>query len=196
MRSRSLVWVTAIGAAAVLLPVAAVTAHPPAIRGSDGADVLAGTDGRDRIVALAGNDRVDAKLGRDHVWAGEGSDTVNAGAGRDVVFGGSGSDSLYGGPGNDRIFARRGVDLVFGGGGNDDLWAMAREDVSRTLNEPTDTLAGDRGHDRFHVRDGEADRVNCGAGYDVVFADLEDIAGPGCERVLRLPPPSRKTDDD
>src|SRR5688500_1412417 len=149
MGERRPVWIAVAATAAVLVPAGAVLAHSAAIRGSDGADVLAGTNGRDRIVAFAGNDRVDAKLGRDHVWAGEGSDTVNDGDGRDVVFGGSGSDSLYGGRGNDRIFARRGVDRVFGGSGNDDLWAMAREDVSQTLNEPADTLAGGPGHDRF-----------------------------------------------
>jgi Ca2+-binding RTX toxin-like protein len=196
MRSRSLVWFTAVAAAVVLVPGVAVSAHLTAINGTDGTDVLAGTQGSDRIVALAGNDRVHAKLGMDRVWAGEDNDTVHAGAARDTVYGGPGNDILYGGGGNDRIFAQRGVDLVYGHSGNDDLWAMARRDVTHTLNEPADTLTGGLGNDSFHVRDGEADRVNCGAGYDVVIADRRDIVTSACERVVRRPPGNRKTRDD
>ena len=72
------------------------------------------------------------------------------------------------------IFAERGVDTEYGGDGNDDLWAMARADVERKDGEPADTLNGENGNDRFHVRDGEADTVNCGAGFDRVFADRTD----------------------
>ena len=77
--------------------------------------------------------------------------------------------------GNDRIFANRGVDTVNGGPGNDHLWARAPADVTGEPNEPADTLDGGEGNDVFHVRDGEADNVTCGAGYDVVRADRKDV---------------------
>jgi Ca2+-binding RTX toxin-like protein len=110
-----------------------------------------------------------------------------------VVRGGWGDDTLNGGPGPDRIFAQRGVDTVNGGDGSDDLWALARKDVTRVAGEPADTLNGGEGNDRFHVRDGEADTVNCGPGFDVVAADRKDVVASDCEFVKRRS--VRKRDD-
>ena len=98
-----------------------------------------------------------------------------------------------GGGGNDRIFANLGQDRSFGGDGNDDLWALARGDVTMLGDPLGDALAGGDGNDRFHVRDGEVDAVDCGAGNDRVIADQFDLilgATPAnfngsCERVTR-----------
>src|SRR3712207_7112167 len=82
------------------------------------------------------------------------------------MSGGDGDDRQEGNRGNDRIFANAGVDTTFGGEGDDDLWALARSDVHPGPNGEVDTTAdaldGGPGNDRFHLRDGEADRVTCG----------------------------------
>ena len=65
-----------------------------------------------------------------------------------------------------------------------------------------DTLNGGNGNDRFHVRDGEADKITCGPGHDVVLADQWDVvitdatttnATGSCEKVVRA---DVKTNDD
>jgi len=38
-----------------------------------------------------------------------------------------------------------------------------------------DTLIGGNGNDRFRVRDGEADKISCGEGTDIVRADEFDV---------------------
>ena len=88
------------------------------------------------------------------------------------------------------MFSNLGADTVNGGDGNDDLWSLARGDVP---NPGVDTLTGGNGNDRFHVRDGEADVVTCGAGNDTVLADTVDVISDAtpeningsCERVVR-----------
>ena len=182
-----------VALAALSLLTAALAMAAPPIKGTDGPDSLTGTDQRDRIVAGPGADTVDAKAGRDRVQAGSGNDIVEAGLGHDVVRGGYGNDTLNGGPGPDLIFAQRGVDTVNGGEGNDKLWALARGDVTRATGEPADTVNGGEGNDRIHVRDGEADTVTCGPGYDIVRADRKDKAGPDCEVLQRRS--VRKRDD-
>jgi Ca2+-binding RTX toxin-like protein len=175
-----------LAALTVLLGVTMAVAKP--IKGTNGDDTITGTVKRDRILALAGNDTVNALAGRDKIKAGPGNDTVDAGDGRDYVRAGDGDDTIRGGNGNDRIFAERGVDTEYGGAGHDDLWAMAHKDVTGVAGEPADTLFGEDGHDRFHVRDGEADHVDCGNGIDVVLADYKDIVTQDCEYVFRHAP--------
>ena len=194
MRNWTLIRITALAATALLVPAGAVLAGPATISGSLGADTLVGTDGPDRIVGLAGNDEVHAKKGGDRVRAGHGADTVYAGRGADRVFGNGGDDELRGGPGRDRLLAQAGVDVLYGGLGNDDLWAQARPDVKGQVGEPSDTLNGGPVNDRFHVRDGEADRVTCGPGFDRVLADHVDITAADCERVRRAAPHPRADD--
>jgi len=182
------------GAIALTLLLTAVAAlAAPVMKGTGGDDTLTGTDNRDHIRALSGADTVDAKAGRDLVNAGRGKDTVQAGAGRDIVLAGFGDDTVDGGPGPDLIFAQRGVDTISGGDGPDVLWALARKDVTKQADEPADTLDGGAGHDRFHVRDGEPDKVTCGPGFDRVRADRKDVVANDCEQVRRGKP--RKRDD-
>jgi Ca2+-binding RTX toxin-like protein len=155
------------------------------IKGTDGNDTLTGTERHDVIKAYAGNDTVNALGGFDVVRSGDGNDTADGGDGHDYMRGGKGDDTQYGGPKGDIIFAERGVDVTYGGDGNDHLWAMAHRDVERRAGEPADTLHGENGNDRFHVRDGEADTVTCGAGFDKVTADRKDNVAVDCEVVHR-----------
>jgi Ca2+-binding RTX toxin-like protein len=70
--------------------------------------------------------------------------------------GGAGDDTLDGGDGSDRLIGGSGKNLLMGGAGND----------------------------RFSVRDGKRDRVDCGPGKDTVSADRRDVLRH-CERVRR-----------
>jgi Ca2+-binding RTX toxin-like protein len=149
-----------------------------------------------------GNDRIGGGPGAaqrrrggfgDHVHGGPGDDVSDGGPGRDKMSGGAGNDSQSGGAGNDLIFANQGADVSEGGDGNDVLWALARVDVTSPGDPNGDALSGGNGNDRFRVRDGEADRITCGNGNDVVIADQFDVitdatgadANGSCERVVR-----------
>jgi Ca2+-binding RTX toxin-like protein len=174
-----------LSVAALAVSVFATVAVAQPFIGTTGDDVITGTDGRDSITGGLGNDTLNGLGRRDFIFGGRGKDTIDAGDGNDLVFAGNNDDTVNGGLGNDRIFAQRGVDNVNGGPGNDDLWALARADVTRQPGEPADTLNGGPGNDVFHVRDGEADHVNCGEDYDVVRADYKDVVANDCELVKR-----------
>jgi Ca2+-binding RTX toxin-like protein len=79
--------------------------------------------------------------------------------------------------GNDTVRGGPGVDVVDGGAGNDALAPGPGADVVR----------GGTGDDSISVRDGLADSVSCGDGFDTVVADRADVL-IGCESVS-LPPP-------
>jgi hypothetical protein len=81
-----------------------------------------------------------------------------------TLLGGAGADRLTGGPAGDQLDGGAGADVLDGGAGADELAA----------------------------RDGIADKVRCGDGSDVVFADQLDEATDDCERVERVavPPPA------
>ena len=188
--NRSISWRLAAGlvtAGLLALPSSAL-AEVDRQSGTPGDDQLQGTQARDRIVAKAGNDKVEALAGFDRVLAGPGNDTVNGGDGHDLIRGGTGDDTLNGDAGPDRIFAGPGVDTVDGGAGPDDLWALARTDVEGEDDVTGDTLTGGEGDDRFHVRDGERDAIDCGEGTDVVLADTVDEVTESCETVRRAEP--------
>jgi hypothetical protein len=63
-----------------------------------------------------------------------------------------------------------------------------------------DTLHGGPGNDTLHLRDGEADRADCGDGNDVALLDTKDVivdATPenpngSCETVIRRAPHPRE----
>ena len=186
----------AFGAGAALLTLlltAALALAGGVMRGTAGDDTITGTDKRDKIRAFKGNDTIKALAGRDRIRAGRGNDGVEAGDGHDIVFSGWGDDTVNGGPGADLIFAQQGADTISGGPGPDRLWALAGVDVTKQAGEPADTLDGGFGNDRFYVRDGEADKVTCGPGFDRVRADYKDVVANDCERLSRHGP--RKRDD-
>jgi Ca2+-binding RTX toxin-like protein len=166
---------------------------PATLLGGDGDDTLVGGQANDLLLGGNGRDALAGSYGDDTLDAGSGSDELLGQDGNDVMLGGrgedrftlQGDDTVDGGLGNDRIFAQRGVDTVIGGAGNDDLWALAPADVTGEPNEPVDTLNGGLGNDVFHVRDGEADNVDCGEGHDVVKADFKDVVASNCDVVKR-----------
>jgi Ca2+-binding RTX toxin-like protein len=196
MRRRNRLAIAAFAAGALVLAIGVAVSLAKPFIGTNGDDVITGTDRHDYIAGRAGNDTLNGLARADYIRGGRGNDTVNAGAGADLVLGGPGDDTVYGGDGPDRIFAQRGVDTEYGGEGNDDLWALARADVTGGANEPADTLNGGPGNDVFHVRDGEADTVDCGDGNDLVLADFKDKASANCEVVKRHVPRPRPKDDD
>jgi hypothetical protein len=116
------------------------------------------------------------------------------------MSGGPGDDVSRGGGGNDLIYANRGVDETFGGDGDDNLWALARADVTGPADAEGDTLHGENGDDRFHTRDGEVDKIDCGPDNDGARLDNVDVivdATPtapngSCERVVRRPEGARR----
>jgi Ca2+-binding RTX toxin-like protein len=189
------------------------------VHGGDGNDEVRGVQGNDLILGGRGNDTLEGdtpntgdRTSYDRISGGPGTDTITGGdsydklsggddadiingnGGRDVMSGGSGDDKQYGGERGDRIFANLGNDETFGGDGNDDLWALARGDVTAPNGQDTagDVLHGEGGDDVFHVRDGEQDVVDCGAGADTVLADRFDVVTSDCETVRRADPRPRE----
>jgi Ca2+-binding RTX toxin-like protein len=69
----------------------------------------------------------------------------------------------------------RGRDQLFGEAGNDRIFG----------NLDDDAVDGGDGDDRINVVTGGFDRVTCGPGADVVFADPGDLVAPDCEDVRR-----------
>lgn len=154
------------------------------LRGSSGNDLLTGeTCNADRcdppetdvLRGGSGNDELQSNLCRstgecpdgeadDRLYGDDGSDVLRLNApptssGRTVADGGEGADFIYGSKGGDTLVGGAGRDVIEAG----------------------------RGNDRLNVRDGERDRVSCGAGRDSVRADRADTLS-GCESVT----PKRK----
>ena len=175
--------------------------------GGDGADDLDGGAAADTLDGGTGDDRFDGGAGADRVAGGPGTDAVRYPGRRGPVeitldgvandgevtltrdgrsrtvegarsegddidatvenaTGGGADDTLGGDDAPNAIEGGAGEDVLAGGGGADAL------------------SGGDRG-DAILARDGTADRVSCGAGYDYVLADTRDRIGDGarCEFV-------------
>jgi Ca2+-binding RTX toxin-like protein len=117
--------------------------------------------------------------GADTVVTGEGNDLINSGTGNDTVRSGSGNDQLVGDVGDDQLFGEDGDDLLQGALG-------------------ADTVTAGPGNDTVRVRDGEADRADCGEGNDNAQADGGDVL-EACEIVdqpaggTTTPPPGGAT---
>lgn len=153
--------------------VAEITgAHPKravGFRCGRGSGCRAGTDGADRIVGLAT---------RDVVYAGAGDDRIFSRGGHDRIEGAYGRDRVDAGPGNDVVLTHGNDDVIVGGPGTDGL----------TPGDGEDRIDGGRGRDWITVSgDGRVDRVQCGPGRDVVYADAVDRVARDCETVRREP---------
>jgi hypothetical protein len=93
-----------------------------------------------------------------------------------TVVGTPGDDRLRGTPRGDTLDGRGGRDSLFGLGGADLLEGGPARDV----------IDGGPGNDRVVAQyDGARDTVRCGAGADLVNADLLDTVAPDCELVGR-----------
>ncbi|HEX8204441.1 MAG TPA: calcium-binding protein [Solirubrobacteraceae bacterium] len=182
--------ITAIGSRAAL------SGGPGAdrLQGGAGDDDLTGGAGPDRLGGgggddqLTGDGRPEAGVARDLLDGGPGDDEASwfsraspvlvdlrsdapAGATgeRDRLrrvegaIGGSGDDRLVGNGGSNRLIGGDGADRVIGGGGDDVL----------AINH----------WGRVPLDDGDADRVRCGAGADVLYDPLAKALVRSCERV-------------
>jgi arylsulfatase A-like enzyme len=94
-------------------------------------------------------------------------DTICGRKAAELLTGRRGNDTVRGAAGNDRLFGDQGADQLVGGPGHDEL-------------------DGGSGNDILLARDGERDRVTCGTGLDLVYADGRDRVARSCERVHRF----------
>jgi Ca2+-binding RTX toxin-like protein len=84
----------------------------------------------------------------------------------DEITGTRKHDEIRGLGGDDRLSGSGGPDLIYGG-------------------EDNDRIRGGNGDDRLKANDDNRDRIKCGAGNDIVYADVKDIVFFGCETVRR-----------
>jgi Ca2+-binding RTX toxin-like protein len=87
------------------------------------------------------------------------------------VEGGLSGDTVAGDDGPNTLRGRAGDDTLTGGGGDDIIDGGTG----------ADTISGDAGDDVILARDGEVDRISCGAGLDSVVADPQDVVAADCE---------------
>lgn len=112
--------------------------------------------GDDVYLGGAAADRGDGGPGADWIRTGAGDDELDCCDAR----GTGGNDRLAGGPGDDEIHAWRGADVAIGGPGDDRIEGF---------------------------RDGNTrDRLDCGAGRDVVWPGPGDVVGSNCERLGQI----------
>lgn len=145
------------------------------LNGTNGPDALKGGPGGDRINGRGGADLLRGLGGRDRLAGGGGGDSLSGGRDKDKLAGGAGADLLDGGRATDRL----------DGGKGRDGYAMV-----------AGVPQGSPGNDVIDARDGEADEINCGAGFDKVFVDKVEDGVYDCEKVivpggtdLGVPPP-------
>lgn len=127
----------------------------------------------------AGRRTASGTSGADTVCGGAGADRLLGRGGDDVLYGRTANDSLAGGRGNDRLEGGAGGDRLTGGPGRDTLVGGPGQD----------TISGGGGRDLVQARDGARDRIACGPGRDVVYADTSDVVAADCEDVRRPRPP-------
>jgi RTX calcium-binding nonapeptide repeat (4 copies) len=169
------------------------------IFGGAGNDVLTGTPAADAIYGRAGDDKISGGAGDDELDGGAGADQLSGGEGTDVVVYSGGApvdanldgaagdgaagendqimadvEDLYGGDGGDKLTGNGAANALDGGAGDDRI----------TGGKGSDLLAGGDGDDVIDARDGEIDRIECGAGQDNVTADPQDLVAD-CEQVSR-----------
>ncbi|MCZ4496965.1 MAG: hypothetical protein JWM25_1550, partial [Thermoleophilia bacterium] len=160
--------------------------------GKAGADYLNGAEGNDLLNGGIGNDRIFGGAGNDYLIGQQGSDFLAGGPGRDRLHGDGGPDKLYGGTGGDWVYGGDSSDLIVGGHGNDWLRGYMGNDTihgdtgNDLLNGGAgrDRLFGGVGNDILRADDGKpGDAVNCGSGWDIVYANEGDTITSDCEFV-------------
>jgi Ca2+-binding RTX toxin-like protein len=120
---------------------------------------------------------------------GEGDDTGRA----ETLIGGQGADTLEIrsgpvltiGPGSSTSPPAPIVQTMRGNGGPDTLTALG-DPATTSMDGGTgrDIIRGGSGADTIFSRDGERDKIGCGAGTDVLTSDLKDLPVPAdCESV-------------
>lgn len=158
--------------------------------GTEGPDTMYGTD--DNFVYGYG-DWIEGRGGADKIYGRGGDD-----GGREIgggLHGGKGEDLLRGGDGVDDLYGGRNADRLYGGRGNDSLDGEDQfGGIGLPKERPGDLLVGGPGDDYLHADDETTDRVYCGRGEDVVYADngggdnpydRPDLVDDSCEKVTR-----------
>lgn len=183
--------------------VSAAVAPGAVVRGSAAGTTISTGAGNDSADAGAGDDVLLLGAGNDCGQGGAGDDTVHGNLGDDAVYGDdgpcvagkastsrfaaarAGNDRLYGDAGNDRLFGSAGADLLKGGPGTDVLAGGSGSD--RLIGgSGRDRFVGGAGNDVIRARDNlRRERISCGAGRDVVYADKGDRVASNCEKVRR-----------
>ncbi len=149
-------------------------AGPDELVGGEGRDWLQGEAGDDRLFGLGDNDTLDPGTGDDSLDGGPGSDWVlhqssPAGVTVDLAVLGpqlegdliSNVENVAGTAFADVLRGDDGPNILSGSGGNDVLEGRAG----------ADRLFGSGGDDALDIRDGGADRADCGTETDSVTAD-------------------------
>jgi Ca2+-binding RTX toxin-like protein len=141
------------------------------IYGDAGRDTVQGFDARERIYGGLGADLLkgDWELHQNGPGEGDdGRDIIRGEDGNDGIYAGFAADTLIGGLGNDSLNGHEGIDRLFGGDGDDHLYGGEYVRNGTTF-----------------VSDGDADYINCGPGYDVVWEHDEgiDTIEANCEEV-------------
>jgi len=172
------------------------------LRGASGDDTLDGRGGNDTLLGESQNDTLDGGAGDDVLSGGTSRDTADytarfarvvvsidsvpgdgdptVGEADNVltnvenVDGGSGGDDLFGSGLGNGLSGNAGGDWLAGNGGNDSLDGGSGGDW----------LEGGIGDDHIYAQDGEHDAIDCGPGFDVVYAEPFDFIIGGCEAVL------------
>jgi Ca2+-binding RTX toxin-like protein len=132
-----------------------------ALAGAGGNDRLSGGGSSATGPALQVSIRLYGGQGDDRLRGGAANDTLDESAdldsgGNDVLIGGAGDDLLLGGPRNDRLVGGRGEDEAYGNGG----------------------------YDAFFARDGHADLLRGGTGFDEARVDAGVDGVAGIERLF------------
>jgi hypothetical protein len=174
--------------------------EPTLIVGTDASEVLTGTPGRDSMYGRAGNDILLGNAGDDELDGGPGADKISGGPGRDAVsYEGPAVEVTLdnvandGAPGEgdnvlmdvEDVYGTEGPDGMIGDGAANTLDGNGGDD--QIVGGPgVDGLFGGEGDDRIYSRDGSADRVDCGPGFDTANVDARDTV-VNCEVVGRAP---------
>ena len=129
------------------------------IVGTGGNDVLRGTTGADRICGFGGDDVLIGGDGWDELRGGAGTDRLVGGRGRNALYGDDGDDKLFGGSVRDTLAGGLGADRLDGGSGRDDLFGNDGDDVLLARDGAADSLNGGPGFDQARVDAGLRDRI-------------------------------------
>ena len=157
---------------------------PVLIDGGLGSDNLRGGDGDDTLNGGGGpvavTDFLHGGAGRDTLTTSDGNSDINAdgGEGDDKLIGSRQGDTLLSGPGEDQILGNGGNDFIDGGEDEDLVRGGDGNDTMVSGSSPGDSFGdrvqGDRGDDVLRLVSGTRDIFECGAGVDVVQAELID----------------------
>jgi Ca2+-binding RTX toxin-like protein len=178
-------------AALSLLAAASTPAVADVINGTPGVDHLVGTHGKDSITGRGGDDRLFGRGGADGLFGGPGQDALFGGNKADDLTGGVGADYLAGGQGNDTMVDWLATSFAEEGGtGPADADKLLGADGADFIGftDGRDRVRGGDGRDELRTEnDAFADRIDCGAGRDVLtyfFALDKQDKVTNCEVII------------